>query len=334
MTEWTPRTVLLAGPSSDDSFAENISATLGTMGIRVLQEPGLDQSRYVSRWRKAVGSINDRLRRDYISPSEKWMIQAAREHHPDLFLAPSQVIKEETLVELKRAGVRACVAWWGDPPAYMGRIGLLTDGWDLIFIKDPDCVLKFKRVGLNAHLLHEAMNPLWHRPVAHQANDCIVVAGNFYEYRQFLVRRMLAKGIEVQLYGGRMPRWIHSDLKKLHTRKYIVRLEKSRIMGEGLACLNSTQIVEGNSLNCRAFEISGAGGLQLMEYRPIIQECFEPGREILTFDSIDELLDLVERAKKNPDEMTAIRLAAARRALAHHTYRHRLEEIFRLAGEI
>ena len=137
----------------------------------------------------------------------------------------------------------------------------------------------------------------------------------------------MARHVELGIYGSRPPVWSAPVYKKVHRGKYIVREDKSRVFGEGLACLNSLQMAEGNSLNCRAFEVSGAGGLHLMEYRPIIQECFEPGKEVLTFASMEELVDHIERARNFPDEARRIREASAKRALSEHTYRHRLERM-------
>ena len=51
------------------------------------------------------------------------------------------------------------------------------------------------------------------------------------------------------------------------------------------------------------FEIAGCGGLQIMENRPIIEECFIPGKEILVFNDFEELLDIINRAKRFPKEM-------------------------------
>jgi spore maturation protein CgeB len=119
----------------------------------------------------------------------------------------------------------------------------------------------------------------------------------------------------------------------MHTTKYIVREGKSRVFGEALACLNTFQLSEGNSLNCRAFEIAGAGGLQLIEFRPAIQACFEPGKEVLTFSTFEELLAHIERARRDPAAAKSIREAGARRALGEHTYRHRLERMFKLLDE-
>ena len=77
----------------------------------------------------------------------------------------------------------------------------------------------------------------------------------------------------------------------------------------------------------------GAGGLQLIEYRTAIEECFEPGKELLTFSTFDELLAHIETASREPAAMTAIRAAGAQRALAQHTYRHRLETILAAARD-
>lgn len=328
MSSSNPKSVLIAGPVSEDSFAENIVYTVRQMGITAVYDKRLTQKRYTARWRKTWQELMQKGSQRYIPPQERWLVKAAREHHPSLLLAPTQVIHEETLSEIKRAGVRACVAWWGDAPGNMQRFGLLSKEWDFIFMKDSDAVLKFRRIGLNAHLLHEAMNPAWHKPIATQVNEGIVVVGNFYGYRQFLVKELLQRGVKLALYGGRLPLWVYPEIRRMHSRRYIVREEKSRIFGEAMACLNSTQIIEGNSLNCRAFEIAGAAGLPLMEYKPIISECFEPGKEILTFDSLDELMGHVERAGRFPAEMKKIREAAARRAHSEHTYKHRLEKIF------
>jgi len=91
--------------------------------------------------------------------------------------------------------------------------------------------------------------------------------------------------------------------------------------------LNTFALAEGNSLNRRAVEIAGAGGLQVLEDRPAVTECFEPGKEVLTFTGFEELLDLFERCRNSPSEMESIRAAGAARALAEHTYQHRLERI-------
>jgi spore maturation protein CgeB len=156
----------------------------------------------------------------------------------------------------------------------------------------------------------------------------VVIACILYAFRQAVIFRLLEHGIPLSIFGPKPPVWALSAVKKQWSGTYVAREEKSRVFGEALACLNTFSLAEGNSLNCRAFEVAGAGGLQLIENRASITECFEPGRELLTFTTFEELLEHLERCRKRPSETESIRAAGARRALAEHTYRHRIEKIF------
>ncbi len=313
-----------------DSFADNVAYTLRQLGHEVLTLKELADDSLRIRLHRRKDHLLRRLIRDYVSAEDEAVIRLARKHRPDMLLALTKAIATPALEELKKAGVRHRVAWWGDCAANMPQMGLLTDSWDFIFMKDPDAVRKFRRVGLNAHLLFEAMNPSWHKPVAEQANEDVVVVGNFYAFRQFLVGRLIAANIPLGLYSGAHARWIDPEIVKRHSGRVVFKEEKSRVFGEGLACLNSMDIVEGNAVNCRAFEIAGAAGLQLIEYRPIIEQAFEPGREVLVFDSLPELYEHIARARRDRAFSREIRAAGHRRAMAEHTYAHRLEAIFRI----
>ncbi len=320
--------VFIPGPSYEDSFTDNVRHTLEQMGHEVVAPRARNYASYWSFPRYALRVARERVRGARPSGQEWELLRLARARTPDVVLCLSWDIHPEILEELGKVCPGRRVLWWGDPPANSQRWGLVNPGWDWVFVKDAAAVAKLRIAGRNAHLLHEAMNPTWHRPVAKQANDCVAVAGNYYAYRQAVVLRLAACGVHVSLFGSRPPVWAATAIKNQWTGRYLVREEKSQVFGEALACLNTFSLAEGNSLNCRAFEIAGAGGLQLLEARPIVSECFEPGDEVLTFSSFAELLDQVERCRKSPAEMQSIRAAAARRAVAEHTYRHRLDRIF------
>jgi spore maturation protein CgeB len=322
--------ILIPAHAHLDNFEENVSHSLKAMGHDVLTAPrSLSQGPFL-RWTNAYGEVLGKFGIDLPSAAERWALAAARYFRPDLVLALTQQLSEETLVRLKSSGVKHCVAWWGDAPANLKRRGLLTRGWDLLFLKDRDAVEKFRRVGVEAFHLHEAMNPAWHKPLASVANESIVVAGNWYAYRQALVARLTNNGVPIEAYGPPPPRWALPEIKKLHCGQFIEREVKSRIFGQALGCLNSSPFGEGNSLNCRAFEIAGAAGLQFIEHRTAIQDCFEPGREVLVFKTFEELLGQIEWARKAPREAARVRAAGARRAAAEHTYQHRLRAILEL----
>lgn len=308
-----------------DSFAENVAVTLRRMGHEVMTSAKAPAWNTESLWRYACRTVLERLAGDRPTRDEQRILKVVKAFKADMVLALTRGVHPEILRELEKVCPGRRVIWWGDAPSNSRRWGILDPGWDAVFCKDAATVGKLKLIGRNAYVLHEAMNPLWHKHVAGQANDTIAVAGNSYAFRQAVCVRLMEHSVSVALYGPKPPVWSNPAYREAHTGRYIVREEKSRVFGEALACLNTFSLSEADSVNCRAFEIAGAGGLQLIEYRPAIEECFEPGKELLAFSTFEELMAHIERARKEPHAMRAIREAGAKRALAEHTYEHRLK---------
>jgi spore maturation protein CgeB len=312
---------------TEDCFEDNVEKTLLQMGHDVCTLGSMAHKQYWSFPRHVARVARETMFGDKPNRLGHKIVRVAREFKPDVVLSLTGQLQPIVLHELRKLAPGRCILWWGDPPANSQRWGILDPSWDFVYIKDGATAAKLRLVGRNAYLLHEAMNPTWHVPVAEQNNEAVVVAGNSYAFRQSVVLRLMEDGVDFQLYGPQPPRWAHPEIKRLHTGEYLIGLKKSRVFGEGAACLNTFPLSEGNSLNCRAFEVAGAGGLQVIEYRSAIEQCFEPGKELLTFQTYEELLDHIERARSHSQEMRSIRKAGARRALAEHTYRHRLEVI-------
>jgi len=321
--------IIIPNYPAPDSFAENVAVTLRAMGHEVRTPEFSDIAVIQYRWSRAVRRIADAAFVNRLTPQEKWLRGVYRQQRPDMLLCLTQAIREDVLEDLVKLGTK-CVVWWGDTSANMTKMGLLNDLWHLILLKEKAAVRKFQSVGLNAHLLHEAMNPMWHRKAYATVGESVVVAGNYYGFRQFLLLRLLQAGVPMALYGPQPPRWAHPAVREHHLGAYIVREEKSRIFGEGLACLNSTALSEGDSLNCRAFETAGAAGLQLFEDKPVVADCFEPGKEVLIYRSVEEILELLARARKEPVWASGVREGGWRRAHAEHTYDRRLKTILEL----
>lgn len=312
--------------SLDDNFANNVAHTLLKMGHEVLTVPKPTQL-LDHRVMHMMQIVYDKLFPLQLMPQEKWLKKVHTEFKPDAIIALTQELNEDLLAELRSTGA-ATISWWGDPPANMRKQGLLVKNWDLVFIKDRYAAFKMRTLGINAHYLPEAMNPDWHKKCYTTIGSNLCFAGNTYNYRHMLIRRLIDAGFsDITLYGDRPPRWADPRVGQKFMNKFIVKEEKSRIFGESLACINSTSMSEGNSLNCRAFEIAGAAGLQIMEYRPAIEDCFEPEKEIVTYSSLEELFDKIKRYGVNVTEAEQIRNRAHTRAHSEHTYEHRLNTI-------
>jgi spore maturation protein CgeB len=312
--------------SLPDNFAENVASTLKNMGHEVLTAPQPARV-FNDRIMHFMQIGYDKFFPNSLTPQEKWLLKVYKTFKPHVVLTLTQALNEEVLNALKKDGIiTAC--WWGDTPANMSKQGLLCEGWDFIFIKDKYAAFKLKTLGLNAFYLPEAMNPQWHKKCYTTIDNSLLFAGNTYDYRHYLIWKLLQAGIkDIKLYGQRPPRWAKNEVKHIFLNKFIVKEEKSFHFGSSFACINSTAMSEGNSLNCRAFEIAGTGALQIMEFRPAIEDCFEPEKEIVTYSSFEELIYKIDYYKNNPDLALQVRNAAYNRALNDHTYQKRLTHI-------
>jgi spore maturation protein CgeB len=77
----------------------------------------------------------------------------------------------------------------------------------------------------------------------------------------------------------------------------------------------------GFSPPTRVFEVAGAGACLLCDDWPGIEDCFEPGEEILVIKTADDVVEALARYGKA--ERQGIGAAFRRRALRDHTYARR-----------
>jgi hypothetical protein len=123
-----------------DSFAENVVTTLQSMGHEVYcPKPKVQVINH--KFIHLMEGFYDKIRPLTFSAQEKWILETLKSVTKfDVFIALTQTIKEEILIELKNRGI-VTIAWWGDTPANMRREGLLNFGWDYIYIKDKYAAL-------------------------------------------------------------------------------------------------------------------------------------------------------------------------------------------------
>lgn len=84
----------------------------------------------------------------------------------------------------------------------------------------------------------------------------------------------------------------------------------------------------------RVFETTGRGGFIIHPYIKGMEECFEPGKEIVfyQFDNFLELKEKIDYYLFNVDEREAIRMAGHERTKRDHTYLNRWRTILETVG--
>lgn len=82
--------------------------------------------------------------------------------------------------------------------------------------------------------------------------------------------------------------------------------------------------------NCRLFEATGMGTALLTDWKPNLDEMFEPGREVLAYRTVDECAELLGRYLEREDERAAVARSGQERTLAEHTFRSRMERLLEI----
>ena len=270
---------------------------------------------------------------------EKRLLRAVDEFVPALILVVLGNQLSPKTVQLLRTRTDApIVCWCQDQLTTLGRQFLLGAHYDLVFVKDRYMQDLFSRMIRSTSFLYlpEACNPRVHHPVALNEQErarynCeVMIAGTLYYYRQEILSQLTK--FDLKIWGG-VPDWLLKKLSAFHTGRQALAAEKCCAVAGARINLNTLHLAEVNGLNCRAFELAGCGGFQLITSVPVLAEHFVPDREIVCFSTIDELIEKVSYYLAHPDQARDIARRGMERAIRDHTYEHRLQQIFACALE-
>jgi spore maturation protein CgeB len=333
-----PRVLVIGSHSYRDSFEWHVMDSLKYLGC----EADLFHSRgTVSgpfNWAgKALEKLNNTLLREPERRIEARLLRRIREFSPTIVLVLlGNQLSPKTVVEIRKAMSGPIVCWCQDQMTTLGRQFLLGARYDAVFVKDRYMQDLFSRMirSTQFHYLPEACNPRMHRPIELSDLDrrtfgCdVMLAGSLYYYRQEILEKLA--DLDIKVWGYR-PDWLVDRLPGRFMGRDVHGDDKVRAARAAKICLNTLHYGEVNGLNCRAFELAGCGGFQLITETPCLAEHFEPGEEVVAFRSVEELQEKARHYLRHPEAAQRIAQLGQVRAHRDHTYEHRLNEILRVA---
>jgi spore maturation protein CgeB len=166
--------------------------------------------------------------------------------------------------------------------------------------------------------------------LAERTHDAVVVGGvnpGVHPAGTALIERLCAaKLIDVWGYGAdTLP--AGSPILERH-RGEAWGLDMYRVLARARIVVNRhIEAAEGFANNMRLYETTGMGSLLLTEEAPNLPGLFEPGREVATYASEDELVAKLRHYGDHEDERAAIAAAGHARTVREHTYERRIAEL-------
>lgn len=238
----------------------------------------------------------------------------------------------------------ACFFWDVDSPATLARLRANPADPFRAAIPKYDAILSYgggpaSRDGYLAfgarayYSIYNGLDPETHHPVpADPALRCdVAFLGNRLPDREQRVEDLFLKAAELApdktfLLGGEgwgdktLPpnvRWIGHVPTGDHNR---VNCSAAMVMNIN----RNSMAASGFSPPTRIFEVAGAGACLLCDDWPGIEDCFEPGKEIIVVRTAEDVVEALRRY--GPQERARIGNAFRQRALRDHTYAQRAEQ--------
>lgn len=211
--------------------------------------------------------------------------------------------------------------------------------FDFFTSSDPECINKYRRAGL-PHVIHFPFgaNERLYKPMGLAKRHDVSFVGGWHPAREWLIRRLRKKGIQVAVAGHGWPEGVisHDEMIRMFNESRVnLNLSNSRCWDLRMLCaapingvrqLRSAKAAE--QIKARHFEINACGAFQLSYYVDGLDRAYAPGREIGIYLDPDDLIDKVRYYLDDVDLRESIAAAGLSRTLAEHTFSMRFERVF------
>ncbi len=212
--------------------------------------------------------------------------------------------------------------------------------YDVWFTKDP-YIVHFMRdnMHLNAVYYNEAFSVRNHykpncskQDMEDDINIDVMTYGTMYPYRVNMLKQVINAGIDLKVYGVIPHRFYYGELDNAYQHKYITGEEKAKILYGAKIVFNQMHYAEIEGVNCRFFEVNGAGAFQISDYRPILHELLPIDPELVSFRTIDEGIDKIKYYLDHPKERYSIAEKVYQHFIMNYSYdnlvKYMLEKTF------
>ena len=107
-----------------------------------------------------------------------------------------------------------------------------------------------------------------------------------------------------------------------------------KLLSKAKICFNiHGEVAQLCAGNIRMFEATGVGSCLVTDWKENIADLFETGKEIVTYNSVEECIDKVKWLISHPHEREKIAIAGQQKTLAEHTVENRSRQLKNIITE-
>jgi len=194
---------------------------------------------------------------------------------------------------------------------------------DLYLTSSKSSIKKYVSEVGRAIFMPEGANPNIFKPLnVNKYKYDVVFIGQIYGFRKRLIKKLIAAGIDVAVFG-------HGSTNGVPSNKEMNEIwNKSKvILGHGgIGYSWNTRELKG-----RDFEVISSGGCYITTYHPELNEIFKEGEQMIFYDDISECIFKIKTLLDDINEINKIK-EGARLVRHEHTWEGHFRKVFTELG--
>lgn len=214
------------------------------------------------------------------------------------------------------------------PPASFCR------GYDLILTSFPHFVNRIRDMGVGSEFFRIGFDPSVLERLGKVKKDISTsFVGGIGRHHGGAVPTFehLARNTPIEFFGYGLENVEKNSPIRSRHRGEVWGLNMYRSLARSHITLNRhISVAENYANNMRLYEATGVGTLLLTDHKDNIGELFDVGKEVLTYKSPEEAVELISYYLNHPSEANTIAQAGQSRTLSEHTYEARMNELLQI----
>ena len=206
--------------------------------------------------------------------------------------------------------------------------------YDLIMTSFPHFVTRFRKMGINSEYFRIAFEPtVLERIGMHdRVYNCTFVGGISKAHRRGTeLFEGLANKVDIDFFGygvEKLPE--NSAIRKKHHGE-VWGKDMYKVLAQSKITINRhIDVAENFANNMRLYETTGCGAMLITDMKDNLNELFDIGKEVVAYNNVNELVELIRYYADRDSEREAIARAGQKRTITEHTYYNRMEELLNI----
>jgi len=215
-----------------------------------------------------------------------------------------------------------------DPDVFLQTTQHIFRNFDVYFTNSRAAADLYRILGPNVHWFGFSCYPPYHRRVPSSPEFAcqVLFVGEARPDRVELVNRV-ASLFDTKVFGARWDQYAVPSKGFLSAQDFITAANSA------VVCVDFARNRAGDLMvKHRIFELAACGAIICTEYFEDLALYFQYGKEILRYDTIDQLIAQIRLCVSDPKFREAIGDSAYRRAHSDHTFAHRWKELAHACG--